>query len=119
MILSSTTVCRFCQVYTHSAVQLLFSPRAASSCNLSAACRALRCVQVVQELDGASQPLQLSSNSLGANQPHQAAIDQLTSVSNLIVSLTGKWAAVTRACHVHVFDLENMSYHGRLPALQV
>ena len=76
-------------------------------------------MQVVQELNGASQLLQVSSTVVGASQTQQVAIDQLTSVSNLIVSPTGKWAAVTRACHVHVFDLDSMSYHGRLPPLQV
>ena len=79
-------------------------------------------MQVVHEFSDAKDPLQLSSHSLGMGQAQQAqlaAADQLAGVSNLTVSSTGKWAAVVKGSHVHVFDLEAMSYHGRLPALQV
>ena len=79
-------------------------------------------MQVVHEFSDAKDPLQLSSHSLGvsqAQQAQQAAADQLVAVSNLTVSSTGKWAAVVKGSHVHVFELEAMTYHGRLPALQV
>ena len=79
-------------------------------------------MQVVHEFSDAKEPLQLSSHSLGvsqAQQAQQAAADQLVGVSNLTVSSTGKWAAVVKGSHVHVFELEAMTYHGRLPALQV
>ena len=76
-------------------------------------------MQVVHEFSDAQDPLQLSSHSLGVGQAQQAAAAQLAGVSNLTVSSTGKWAAVVKDCNVHVFDLEAMSYHGRLPALQV
>ena len=76
-------------------------------------------MQVVHEFSDAKDPLQLSSHSLGVSQAQQAAVDQLAGVANLTVSSTGKWAAVVKGSHVLVFDLEAMSYHGRLPALQV
>lgn len=76
-------------------------------------------MQVVHEFSNAKGPLLLSSYSLGVGQAQQAAVDQLGGVSNLIVSSTGKWAAVVKGSHVHAFDLEAMSYHGRFPALQV
>ena len=79
-------------------------------------------MQVVHEFSDAQDLLQLSSHSLGvgqAQQAQQAAAEQLAGVSNLIVSSTGRWAAVVKGSHVHVFDLEAMRYHGRLPALQV
>ena len=76
-------------------------------------------MQVMHEFSDAKDPLQLSRHSLGVGQAQQAAADQLAGVSNLIVSSTGKWAAVVKGSHVHVFDLEAMSYQGRLPALQV
>ena len=71
---------------------------------------------MVHDFSDAQDPLQLSSHSLGIG---QAAAAQLAGVSNLTVSSTGKWAAVVKDTHVHVFDLEALSYHGRLPALQV
>ena len=76
-------------------------------------------MQVVHEFSDAKDPLQLSSNRLGVSQTQQAASDQLAGVSDLTISSTGKWAAVVKGSHVHVFDLDAMCYHGRLPALQV
>lgn len=79
-------------------------------------------MQVVHEFSDAKDLLQLSSHSFGvgqAQQAQQAAAEQLAGVSNLTVSSTGRWAAVVKGSHVHVIDLEAMSYHGRLPALQV
>ena len=77
------------------------------------------CMQVVHEYNEVSQAPQLSSSVISTPQPQQAAAEQLASVCNLIVSPSGRWAAVTRGCHVHVFDLDSMTYYGRLPALQV
>ena len=76
-------------------------------------------MQVVHEFNDAEDLVQLSSHSLGVGEAQQAAAEQLAGVSNLIVSSTGRWAAGLKGSHVHVFDLEAMSYHGRLPALQV
>lgn len=70
------------------------------------------------ELKVAAQPLQLSHPGLDTSQ-HQLAADQLApTAACLTVSRTGRWAAVTSSSRVHVFDLEALSYHGRLPALQ-
>jgi len=78
-------------------------------------------LQVVAELKETAQPLQLSYQTLsGSQQQQQPAAHQLMPTAALLtVSSTGKWAAVAGASHVHMFDLESRSYHGRLPALQV
>lgn len=76
--------------------------------------------EVVAELKEIVQPLQLSYQTLsGSQQQQQLAAAQLTPTAALLtVSSTGRWAAVAGASHVHIFDLESRSYHGRLPALQ-
>lgn len=73
---------------------------------------------VVHEFSDAIDLLQLAGHSLAVDQAQQAAADQLDGVSNLTVSAGGTWAAVVKGRHVHVFDLQAMTHHGRLPALQ-
>ena len=75
-------------------------------------------MQVVHELTAATQPLQLTSHILGNSEAQQAAAEQMAGVANLLVSSTGRWAAVTSSCHVHIFDLESMAYQGHLPPLK-
>jgi len=76
---------------------------------------------VVAELKEVAEPLQLSYQNLdNSEQQQQGAADQLApSATCLTVSSNGKWAAVASSSRVHVFHLADMSYHGRLPPLQV
>ena len=78
-------------------------------------------LQVAVELKEAAKPLELPYQSLSSSQqPPQLAAHQLApNAALLAVSSTSNWAAVASSNHVHIFDLGSMSYHGRLPALQV
>ena len=74
---------------------------------------------MIAELKDAANPLQLTYQSLGMGQQQQLAAEQLAPPAALLaISSTGKWAAVASSSHVHVFDLDSMTYHGRLPAIQ-
>lgn len=67
-----------------------------------------------------TQKLQLSYQDQQQQQARPLAATQAApNAACLSISPTGKWAAVAVNTHVHVFDLESQTHHGRLPALQV
>lgn len=81
-------------------------------------------MQVIADFHEAAQPLQLTFHTIGSDtqqqQQQQLAAQQLAPhAAHLAVSPSGAWAAVAGSSHVHIFNLSNMSYHGRLPVLQV
>ena len=79
-------------------------------------------LQVVTELNEAANPVQRLSyqTTEHSQEQQQLAAEQLApSAACLTVSSTGRWAAVASGRHVHIFDLADMSYHGRTAALQV
>ena len=77
-------------------------------------------LQVVAEMTDLTQKLQLSYHDLQQQQPKPLAASQIApQAACFSISPTGKWAAVAVRTHVHIFDLETLTHHGRLPALQV
>ena len=77
-------------------------------------------LQVVAEMTDLTKKLQPSYHDLQQQQAKPLAASQIAPQAALLsISPTGKWAAVAVKTHVHIFDLETHTRHGRLPALQV